>query len=43
MKFVLIALKYQEHKWLTCGDLKMIAIFLGMQGGYTKYSCSLCI
>jgi hypothetical protein len=43
MKTLLSAIKYTEHKWLVCGDLKMIAILLGLQGGYTKHPCFLCL
>ena len=28
--------------WL-CGDLKVLSILLGQQGGYTKYPCFLCL
>ena len=40
---LLLKLKYDEHKWLICGDLKVISILLGQQGGYTKYPCFLCL
>ena len=33
------AVNYQEHKWLIWGDLKVV----GLQGGYTKYPCFLCL
>ena len=29
-------------KWKLCGDLKVVALLLGMQLGYTKYCCFLC-
>ena len=35
-------IKYEEHKWKICGDLKIVAMILGMQQGYTKYGCFLC-
>ncbi|GBO06477.1 hypothetical protein AVEN_130198-1 [Araneus ventricosus] len=35
--------KYQEHRWLVCGDFKMLTMLLGQQAGYTKYPCSLCL
>ena len=31
-----------EFKWKLCGDLKVVALLLGMQLGYTKYCCFLC-
>lgn len=43
MKTVLESLKYEDHKWLICGDLKVIALLLGQQGGYTKYPCFMCL
>lgn len=43
MQMLMAALHYNEHKWLICGDLKMIAILLGLQSGYTKYPCFLCL
>ena len=42
MKLLLSSLNYEQHKWLICGDLKVIAIILGLQGGYAKYPCFLC-
>ena len=35
-------IKYDEFKWKLCADLKVVALLLGMQIGYTKYSCLLC-
>ena len=29
------------HKWLICGDLKVIGLVLGLQGGYSKFPCFL--
>lgn len=43
MKILLNAIKYNDHNWLICGDLKIVAILLGLQGGYTKYPCFLCL
>lgn len=34
---------YNEHKWLICGDLKVITMLLGQQSGYTKFPCFLCL
>lgn len=42
LDFVLRKLKYDEHKWLVCGDLKILTILLGQQSGFTKYPCFLC-
>ena len=35
-------LKYADHQWLICVDLKMVNFLLGQQGGHTKYPCFLC-
>lgn len=42
MKSLLTAIKYNQHKWLICADLKMIAIVMGLQGGNVKHPCFLC-
>ena len=43
MTYLLQALKYDLHTWKICSDLKMMAILLGLQAGYTKYPCFLCL
>lgn len=40
---VLEKIKYHEHQWVICVDLKMVNFLLGQQGGYTKYPCFLCL
>ena len=42
VKNVLETLKYNDHGWMICVDLKMMNFLLGQQGGYTKYPCFLC-
>ena len=42
MKLLLGKFKCDEFKWKLCGDLKVVALLLGMQLGYTKYCCFLC-
>jgi len=42
MKLLLGKIKYDEFKWKVCDDLKVVALLVGMQLGYTKYCCSLC-
>ena len=42
MKLLLGKIKYNEFKWKLCGVLQVVAMFLGMQLGYTKYCCFLC-
>jgi len=43
IQLVLNKIKYAEHKWLVCGDLKILTVILGQQSGYTKYPCFLCL
>jgi len=34
--------QYPLHKWIVCGDLKVLGMLLGQQGGYTKFPCFFC-
>lgn len=43
LETILRCVNYKEHNWLVCADLKVIAILTGLQGGYTKYCCFLCL
>jgi hypothetical protein len=43
MQILLQLIKYDEHRWNICGDLKVIGLLLGMQSGYTKHCCFLCL
>lgn len=36
MKTVIEKMRYEEHNWTVCGDLKNIGLLLSPQGGYTK-------
>lgn len=40
---VLEKIKFDEHQWVICVDLKIVNFLLGQQGGYTKYPCFLCL
>ena len=42
MKLLLGTIKYDEFKWKLRGDLKVVALLIGMQLGHTKYCCFLC-
>ena len=42
MKLLLEKIKYDEFKWTLCGDLRVVALLVGMQLGYTKYCCFVC-
>ena len=41
-KLLLGKVKYDEFKCKLCGDLKVVALLLGMQLGHTKYCSFLC-
>jgi len=41
IKPLLGKIKYDELKWKLCGDLKVVALLLRKQLGYTKYCCFL--
>ena len=43
MKILITKCKYSEKNWLICGDLKVLGMLFGQQGGYTKYPCFLCL
>ena len=43
IKFVLEKICYEDHKWVICVDLKMVNFLLGMQSGFTKYPCFICM
>jgi len=42
MKLLLGKIKYDKFKWKLCGDLKAVALLLGMHLWYTKYCHFLC-
>ena len=43
VKQVLKCIKYNQHNWKICVDLKMVNFLLGQQSGYTKHPCFLCM
>lgn len=43
VKKLLDVLKYDDFGWEVIGDFKMITFLMGLQGGFTKYSCYLCL
>lgn len=43
LKAILQVIKYDTYQWQICCDLKVNAMLMGMQGGYTKYMCFLCL
>jgi len=42
MKQLLQYIQYDTYKWNICAHLKVIALLLGLQLGYTKFPCFLC-
>lgn len=42
LAIILAKIRYEDHQWLVCGDLKIISMILGQQGGFTKLPCYLC-
>ena len=43
IRTVMDLLKYHQHGWIICVDLKMVSFLLGQQKGFTKFPCFLCI
>ena len=43
MNIILMKIKYNKHKWMVCGDLKVLSMLLGQQEGYAKYPCFWCL
>ena len=43
MQQILKLINYTTYKWNICGDLKVVALLLGLQLGYTKHMCFLCL
>ena len=43
LKLILDKLNYYSHLWYVCADLKVVALLRGLQLGYTKYCCFLCL
>ena len=43
VKFILEALKYDEYGWEVIGDFKMLVFLIGLQGGFTKFPCYICL
>ncbi len=43
LQFILKCIDYAKHQWAICGDLKVIAILTGLQSGFTKHFCFLCL
>jgi len=42
MKILMEAINYDKFKWQIWGYLKVIALLLGLQQGFTKYCCFIC-
>ena len=42
MEMSLKHIQYNNYNWNICGDLKVVALLLWLQFGYTKYCCFIC-
>lgn len=42
MKTLLERIKYNEHQWRICCDLKIVNILRCIKGGWPKYHCFIC-
>lgn len=43
IKEILSVVNYEQYGWNICCDLKVVSMLMGLQGGYTKYMCFLCL
>jgi hypothetical protein len=43
MKILLGAIQYNVRQWNMCGYLNVTGMLMGMQGGFTKFCCFLCL
>jgi len=43
VKTLLSAIKYEDYGWEVIGDFKMIGFLMGLQKGWTKHPCFLCL
>lgn len=43
MEKLLQLLNYEAYKWKICCDLKVVGILTGLQAGFTKYGCFICL
>lgn len=43
LKKIIDLVKYNDHMWKICADLKVVALLRGMQLGYTKNMCFMCL
>ena len=42
MEILLTKLKYHDHAWKVCVNIKVLNMLQGQQSGYTKFPCLLC-
>ncbi|GBN96066.1 hypothetical protein AVEN_269402-1 [Araneus ventricosus] len=42
LKHMLSSIEYSKHSWHICADLKVIAVLVGLQAGYTKFFFAFC-
>jgi len=41
-KQLLNTIEYKKYNWDWIGDLKVVALLMGLQQGYTNYMCFVC-
>jgi hypothetical protein len=39
LQVLLNKIRYEEHQWNTCADLKVIGMLPWLRSGYTKFCC----
>ena len=43
LEAILTSIQYDDHNWHIYADFKVVAMLTGLQLGYTKFCCSLCL
>jgi hypothetical protein len=43
LRILLKSINYELYNWNFCGDMKVISLVMGLQLGYTKHCCFLCL
>ena len=43
VKALLDALNYAQYEWDVIGDFRIVTFLMGLQGGFTKFPCFLCL
>jgi hypothetical protein len=43
MEYLLNSINYNTYSWQICADFKVVALITGLQSGYVKHMCYLCV